>query len=70
MWSFIIFVHNNPEVEAYRSSKKAALNNKTERESRRCLHGTPLGFCLRVIVNENPLNLEKTTFSVQSIIVY
>ena len=26
-----------------------------------CLHGTPLGFCLRVIVDEKPLNLEKTT---------
>ena len=27
---------------------------------------TPLGFCLRVIVNENPLNLEKTKSSVLS----
>ena len=25
---------------------------------------TPLGFCLRVSVNENPINLEKTTSSV------
>ena len=24
---------------------------------------TPLGFCLRIIVNEKPLNLEKTTSS-------
>ena len=30
----------------------------------RCQHGTPLGFCLRVNVNENPLNLEKTTYLV------
>ena len=28
------------------------------------MHLTPLGFCLRVIVNENPLNLENTTSSV------
>ena len=27
----------------------------------RCLCGTPLGFCLRVIVNEEPLDLDKTT---------
>ena len=32
------------------------------------LRGTPLGFCLRVIVNEKPLNLE--TFSVLSVIYY
>ena len=25
----------------------------------RCLHETPLGFCLRVVVNEKPLNLEE-----------
>ena len=30
---------------------------------------TPLGFFLRVIVNEKPLNLEKTTSSVISVIV-
>ena len=29
----------------------------------------PLGFCLGVIVNEKPVNLEKTTSSVLSIIV-
>ena len=29
---------------------------------------TPLGFCLRVIENEIPLNLEKTTCSVLSVI--
>ena len=31
---------------------------------------TPLGFCLRVIVNEKPLNLEKTTSSVLSVFFY
>ena len=30
---------------------------------------TPLGFCLRVIVNEKPLNLKKTTFSVLFVIL-
>ncbi|XP_023346033.1 restin homolog [Eurytemora carolleeae] len=34
------------------------------------LRGTPLGFCLRVIVNEKPLNLENTTSSVVSVIYY
>ena len=30
---------------------------------------TPLGFCLRVIVNEKPLNLEKTTSGVLSVLL-
>ncbi len=30
---------------------------------------TPLGFCLRVIVNETPLNIEKTTSSVISVLL-
>ena len=30
---------------------------------------TPLGVCLRGIVNEKSLNLEKTTYSIQSVIV-
>ena len=30
---------------------------------------TPLDFCLRVIVNEKPLNLEKTTSSVLSVLL-
>ena len=30
---------------------------------------TPVGFCLRVIVNEKPINLEKATSSVLSVIV-
>ena len=29
---------------------------------------TPLGFCLRVFVNEKPINLEKTTTSVLSVL--
>jgi len=31
---------------------------------------TPLGFCLRVIVNGKPLNPEKTTFSIPVIFNY
>ncbi len=31
------------------------------------MHVTPSGFYLRVIVNEKPLNLEKTTYSVLSV---
>ena len=30
---------------------------------------TPMGFCLKVIVNENPLNLEKTTSIVLSVLL-
>ena len=41
----------------------ATLNDKTEREGKRL---TPLGFCLRVIVNEKPQSLEKTISSVLS----
>ena len=29
---------------------------------------TPLGFCQRIIANEKPLNLEKTTYSVLSVL--
>ena len=32
-------------------------------------NSTPLGFCLRVIVNEKPRNLEKTTSSVLSVLL-
>ena len=32
----------------------------------RGMHVTPLGFCLRVIVNEKPVNLEKMISSVLS----
>ena len=36
---------------------------------KRFLRGTSLGFCLRVIVNEKPLNLEKMRCSVLSICI-
>ena len=35
----------------------------------RCMRVTPLGFCLRVFVNEKRLNLEKTTSSVLSVLL-
>ena len=44
--------------------------NSTEREPvlrQPCI--TPLGFFIRVIVNENHINLEKTTFCVLSVIL-
>jgi len=34
-----------------------------------CLRGTPLGFFYRIIVNKTPLNLEKTTYSVLSVLL-
>ena len=34
-----------------------------------CMRVTPLGRCLRVIVNEKRLNLEKTTSSVLSVLL-
>ena len=50
-----VCVHNNPEAEAKNSYAHAALNYKTEREPvLRGMRETPLGFCLRVIVNEKP----------------
>ena len=49
---------NNPEAESQRSYAHAALNYKTQRETARNLFEC---FCLRDIVNEIPLNLEKTT---------
>ena len=40
-----------------------------QRESMRCLRGTPLGLCLRVNVNKKTLNLEKTTSSFLSVLL-
>ena len=58
------FVHNNLEAEAQGSYAHAALNKKS------MLVVTPWGFCLRVIVNEKPLHLEKTTYSVLSVLLF
>ena len=35
----------------------------------RGMHETPLGFCLRVLANEKPLNLEKMISSVLSVLL-
>ena len=59
-------VHIYPEADAQRSYAHAAYNYKTEIKYMRV---TPLGFCLRVIVNEIPKNLDKTTSSVLYVIV-
>ena len=53
-----------------RSYAHAVLNNKTEREPVPLgMRVTPLGFRLRVIVNENLLNIEITTSSVLSVLL-
>ena len=49
------FVYNNPKAEAQSCYVHAALNYKTEREPVL----TPLGFCLRVLVNEKPKILKR-----------
>ena len=36
---------------------------------KRSIRVTPLGLCFRVIVNERPLNLEKTTSTVLSVLL-
>ena len=60
-----VFRSHNHEAEAQRSYAHAALN----RPSLWSMRVTPFGFCLRVIVNEKTLKLEKTTSSVLSVIV-
>ena len=59
------FVPNNPEAEAKRSYAHAPEREPVLRRMRL----TSLGCCLRVIVNEKPLNLWKTTSSFLSVIV-
>ena len=51
------FVHNNPEAEALKKLSVVGVEQ------------APLGFYLRVIVNETHINLEKTTSSVISVIL-
>ena len=58
---FGVFLHNNPEAKAQRSYAHVL-------ELRR-MRVTPFGFCLRVIMKEKPQHLEKTTFTVLSVIV-
>ena len=61
----------NPKEESLRSFAQAMINYKTERErERERMRVTPLGLCLRVIVNEKSLNLEKTTLSFLSLLTF
>jgi len=53
-------VHNYPEAEAQKNYAYAL--------SLPCHLTELLGFCQRIIGNEKPLNLEKTTYSVLSVL--
>ena len=54
----MLSLQDNPEATAQEIWVHAALNYKTKRErERESMRLTPLGFCLRVIVYEKPLNL-------------
>jgi len=53
-------------VNSDRDLLQEALNYKTKRQSESL---TPVDICLWVIVNEKPLNLEKTTSSVISVLL-
>ena len=70
-FKFNFFLRENLSVYlAKRSNAHAALNCKTEREPvLRCMRVTSLGLCLRVIVNEKPLNFEKTTYNALSVLL-
>ena len=59
------FFHNNPEAKAQRSLNRLSLCLVIQRGMR----VTPLGYCLRVVVNDKHLNLEKTVSSVLSILL-
>ena len=61
-----VFVHNNPQTEAQRTFTRIPLCITRQRERMRVIH---LGLCLRDIVNEKPINLEKTTSSVLSVLL-
>ena len=59
------FFYNNPEAEAQRSFAHAlSLCLIIQRDMR-----VTVEFCLRVIVNEQPLNIKKTTSSVLSVLL-
>ena len=62
----MFFVHNNPEAV---DKKKGYAHAPKRGLVLRRIRVTPLGFCLWIIVNEKPSNLEKTTSSVLSVIV-
>ena len=53
-FSFTITLRQKPKEVPHR--KRWIIR---QRESMRCLRRTPLGFCLRVIVNEKPLKIKR-----------
>ena len=59
-FSFILTIRQRPKVVTRMHSLCLVIQ--------RCLRGTPLGFCLRASVKENPFNLEKTTSSILSVL--
>ena len=59
------FIYNNPEAEGKRSYSLLSLWIVVQHG----IHVTSLGFCLRIIMNEKPINLEKTTSSVLSVLL-
>ena len=62
---FGVFIHNNHEAEAQRSYVHVALNYNIESENaRNSFELLPQGYCER-----KPLNLEKTTSSVLSVLL-
>ena len=69
--SYTITLRQNPKgVTRSRIRTDSLQNQKTERELvLRRLRVTPLGFCLRVIVNDKHINLKKTTYCVLSVIL-
>ena len=64
--SFTITLRQKPKEVT--SSRHRTRQREREPDLRR-LRVTPLGFCLRVIVNETQINLEKTTSCVISVII-
>ena len=48
---------------------RVQLQDREREPDLRRMRVTPLDFCLRIIVNEKPLNLEKTTSSVLSVLL-
>ena len=64
-FGLLFFFHNNPEAEAERNYVHAVLNDKRERAHT----SNFFRFCLWVILNEKPLNLEKRTYRVLSVLL-
>ena len=65
-----VFVYKNSEAEAKRSSAESAHALSLSLSCNSTLPArNSFGLCLRVIVNQKPLNLEMTTSSVLSVLL-